>query len=444
MDSIDVTNLETYLGKSFCCPCGKDHTVPVQEIVYADNVLGQLSDICRKYIKGNSVVVIADERTWQAAGECAWQELETKNWQVGKYIVPDADQDSPLCNDVTRDMLFAELPKADFFLAVGSGVINDLTKWVAFDRKLPYAVVATAASMNGYTAANVATCIQGVKGLFFARSPFAVFADPQVIIEAPFELTAAGFGDQMAKPISTADWIMNHFLFDEYFCSLCSDMITHLETKYMAHPEKIKAKDPESIQALFHSLLYSGITMTLVGSSAPASGGEHLLSHTLDMISQIDDLPHDLHGKQVGVGCIFTAALYEKITAIETPVWTSLPSEIDRDFWGSLADVIGQEYTQKQSSLKLMQEKLSEQKTWQSLVQHLQPRLRPPQQIKEALQDAGAVHCIADLKCSSEQVFAALRHQHEIRRRVTVIDLAWSLGLLPEYIDDITQAWLMG
>jgi len=341
-------------------------------------------------------------------------------------------------------MLFAELPKADFFLAVGSGVINDLSKWVAFDRHIPYAVVATAASMNGYTAANVATCIKGVKGLFFARSPFAVFAEPQVIIEAPFELTAAGFGDQMAKPISTADWIMNNFLFDEYFCPTCSELITNLETKYMAHPEMIKARDPESVQSLFQSLLYSGITMSLVGSSAPASGGEHMLSHTLDMISLIYQKPHDLHGKQVGLGCIFTAALYEKILEIKTPTWTSLPAEIDRDFWGPLADAVAHEYTQKQQPLQMMQDKLSDLHTWQLFLDQLKPRLRSPQQIKDALQAAGAVHCIAELKCSAEQVLAALQHQHEIRKRVTVIDLAWSLGLLPECIDDITQAWLMG
>ncbi len=443
MNSIDVTNLEAYLGKTFACSCGKDHTVPVQEIVYDTDALQQLPEICRKYVKGNAVVVIADERTWQVAGERAYQELEKADWQVGKYIVPDVDQDSPVCNDVTHDILIAELPEADFFLAVGSGVINDLTKWVSFDRRIPYAVVATAASMNGYTAANVATCIKGVKGLFFARSPFAVFAEPRVIEEAPFEMTAAGFGDQMAKPISTADWIMNHFLFEEYFCSTCSEMITHLETQYMAYPEKIKARDPESVRALLQSLLYSGIAMSLVGSSAPASGGEHMLSHTLDMIALTYQQPHDLHGKQVGLGCIFAAALYEKILEIETPMWKSPPAKIDRDFWGPIADAVAYEYAQKQSSLQKMRDKLSDVDTWQLFLEQLKPRLRSPQQIKEALQAAGAVHCIADLKCSAEQVLTALHHQHEIRKRVTVIDLAWSLGLLPECIDDITQTWLI-
>jgi len=443
MDSLDVTNLGATLGKTFACSCGKDHTIPVQEIIYEENALDRLPDVCRKYVKGQSVVIIADERTGQVAGDRAYQIFDKSPWQVKKYMVPDDEHGSPVCNDITRDTLDAELPSADFFLAVGSGVINDLAKWIAFDRNLPYAVVATAASMNGYTAANVATCIGGVKGLFFARSPFAVFAEPRVILEAPFGLTAAGFGDQMAKPISTADWILNHFLFDEYFCPTCSELITHLETGYMAHPEKIHQRDPQAIKVLFESLLYSGIAMTLVGSSAPASGGEHMLSHTLDMISQIDNQPHDLHGTQVGLGCIFTAALYERIIEIEKPTWTSLPSTIDREYWDFLADAVEQEYQQKQPLLRELRTKLSDPQAWNTLREQLQSRLRRPRQIKEALQAAGAAHCIGDLNCSTERVRAALGHQHEIRQRVTVIDLAWSLGLLPQVTDEILQMWLM-
>lgn len=444
METINVTDLGTYLGKTFACPCGKEHTIPVREIIYDDNALPQLPEICRNYVTGNSVVVIADERTWQVAGKRACQELETDNGRAETYIVPDAGQGSPVCNDITHDVLMAELPKADFFLAVGSGVINDLAKWVAFDRNIPYAVVATAASMNGYTAANVAPAIQGVKRLFAARSPFAVFAEPKIIEDAPFELTAAGFADQIAKSVSTADWIMSHFLFDEYFCPTCKDLTSHRDSQYMTHPENIKARNPESIQALFQSLLYSGIAMSLVGSSAPASGSEHLLSHTLDMISWIYQKPHDLHGKQVGLGYLFTAALYEKIMEINTPTWTSPLTEIDRDFWGPLANAIAHEYAQKQEHLEIMRHKLSDRETWQQFQNQLKPHLRSPHQLKDTLHAAGAAHCITDLKSSGQQVLAALLHQHEIRKRVTVIDLAWSLGLFPEMIDDIMQAWLMG
>ena len=61
--------------------------------------------------------------------------------------------------------------------------------------------------------------------------------------------------------------------------------------------------------------------MTLQGSSLPASGGEHLVSHTLDMMSHVDGVPHDLHGRQVGVSTILVAAMYERALAIETPIF---------------------------------------------------------------------------------------------------------------------------
>jgi len=47
------------------------------------------------------------------------------------------------------------------------------------------------------------------------------------------------------------------------------------------------------MEALFHGLLLTGIAMTMAETSSPASGGEHLVSHTLDMMSSLDGVPHD-------------------------------------------------------------------------------------------------------------------------------------------------------
>ncbi|MBN1845638.1 MAG: iron-containing alcohol dehydrogenase, partial [Sedimentisphaerales bacterium] len=325
MPTIDWSCQQRYLGKTFSCSCGRAHTLGLREIVYADDALERLPDVCGNHVKGKRVVVIADARTWQAAGRRAFEALQKENWPVEFHIVADDESGSPVCDQATRERLAAELAPADWLLAVGSGVINDLTKWTAFDGGIPYAVVATAASMNGYAAANVATCIEGVKGLFFARPPFAIFAQPRIIRDAPFALTAAGFGDQMAKPVSIADWILNHVLFDEYLCPTVCDLITEGQNQDMSHPEGIRAREPRALEALFASLVLSGIAMTLVGSSAPASGGEHLLSHTLDMMAPVYHRPHDLHGRQVGLGCIFAAALYEKIVRIDRPSWQPPP-----------------------------------------------------------------------------------------------------------------------
>jgi len=333
-------------------------------------------------------------------------------------------------------------PPAEIALAVGSGVINDLTKWSAFEHDLPYVVLATAATMNGYTAANVAPAIKGVKSLISARPPLAVFAVPSIIINAPSELTAAGLGDVIAKPVSTADWLFNHIFCDEYFCRYCSEIINSLEKYYFSRPEDIKTHQPAAIKNLFNTLLYSGVAMTVVGTSAPASGGEHLLSHTLDMMSSVDGVAHDLHGRQVGVGAVFSAAVYERIFQIETPKCHPLPSDIDSTFWDPLAENVRQQYKQKKPVLKTIYKKLTDAQTWQTFLSAAQQQVRTPNEIKNCLKSAGAAHTFADIKCSRQRLLSAVLHMHEIRKRPTIIDLAWILGILPRSAEEIIDKWL--
>ena len=80
---------------------------------------------------------------------------------------------------------------------------------------------------------------------------------------------------------------LNQLLFDEYYCQFSVDLLKDLEPIYLNHSEKIRNRDADSIRALFEALFYSSVAMTITGTSAPASGGEHLISHTLDMLADI-------------------------------------------------------------------------------------------------------------------------------------------------------------
>jgi glycerol-1-phosphate dehydrogenase [NAD(P)+] len=352
-------NPEKLLDTTFDCECGRNHKVPIRSIFYADDALTRLPEVLDSIVQGSGIVLVADKRTWAIAGEDASKILEQTGWQVQHIIVPDTETGGPVCDEPTHAWLNDRMPPADIALAVGSGVINDLTKWSAFDKNIPYAVFATAATMNGYTAANVAPTIKGVKSLIRARAPLAVFAIPSIIVDAPFELTASGLGDTIAKPVSTADWIFNNKFCDESFCRYCSQIINSLEPYYFEHPKDIINRKPAAIEALFNALLYSGIAMTIIGTSAPASGGEHLLSHTLDMMTSIDGVEHDLHGRQVGLGTIFASALYERIFEIDYPVCHPYPDDIDSKFWGPLAGSVREQYEQKTPTLRTICEKLT-------------------------------------------------------------------------------------
>ena len=436
-------NPDKLLDTTFDCECGRSHKVPVKSIVYSEDAMERLPEVLDSLAGGRRIVLVADKRTHEIAGERAKVILEQAGWSVHVIIVADTAKGGPICDDLTHAWLNDRMPPADIALAVGTGVVNDLTKWSVLDKNIPYAVFATAATMNGFTAANVAPTIKGVKTLIRAQAPLAVFAIPSTIVEAPFELTASGLGDTIAKPVSTADWKFNNIFCGESFCRYCSEIINSLEPYYLDRPEDISNRKPAAIGALFNALLYSGIAMTVIGTSAPASGGEHLLSHTLDMMSSIDGIPHDLHGRQVGLGTIFASALYERILKIEKPACHPYSVDIDSAFWGTLAENVREQYEQKIPMLRTISEKLTNGKTWNIFLVAAGKQVRSPAQIKNCLKTAGAAHTFADIGCSRERVLAAALHMHQIRKRPTIIDLAWILGIMPSAAGEIIDRWLL-
>jgi len=443
--------LSGLLGTSFDCECGRTHDVPVRRFVYEARAVEQLPEIIRQCCAPAAVehaVVVADARTWEVCGAAAAAALAGDNIDVTSVVVPDGAEGGPVCDEATVEALLDALKQAqvDVVVAVGSGVVNDLCKWSAFRLGLPYVVVATAASMNGYAAANVAATVAGVKVLVEARPPLAVVADPQVIEHAPPEMTSAGFGDTIAKHQSNADWVMNNLLFDEYYCHFCSGIISGLEDRYLARPEELRDGAGGAVQALFEALFWSGIAMTVVGTSAPASGGEHLLSHTLDMMASVQGGGHDLHGRQVGLGTVLSAALYERILALGRPMPVDVPVEVDRGFWAvpSVVKAVSEQYEAKRQSLESARQRITEPGVWERLRTKLTTQVKPAETVHDWLRRAGAATCYADIGCSRQRLRAAILHMHEIRRRFTVVDLAWLLGILPGAADDLIDAWLSG
>lgn len=176
--------LSELLGTEFRCDCGRTHNLTVRRFVYDSAALDQLPDVIRQRLDhSRRAVVVADSRTWEVCGRRTLAALKRTHEETYEVIIADGEFGSPTCDDATFQTLLARLREAkpEVLVAVGSGVVNDLCKWTSFDLGIPYLVVATAASMNGYAAANVAATIGGVKVLLEARPPVAVIAEPQTI-----------------------------------------------------------------------------------------------------------------------------------------------------------------------------------------------------------------------------------------------------------------------
>jgi len=433
-----VDGASSLFGQTFACECGRTHEVRPREVIYAVGSAGRLPEVAERVAPGRRVAVVMDARTREAAGEAVADALADAGRVVRRVVVEDPPGGGdPVCDEATKTALAGQIGEVDLIVPVGSGVVSDLGKWLSFEAGTGLVTFATAASMNGYASANVAPTIGGVKSLVRARPPEVVLGDPGVLADAPYEMTAAGLGDVLAKNVSSADWWLNHRLFGDYYCPRSVALIAEIEPAYLDHPAQLKRREPAALAALFDALLLTGVAMTLAETSAPASGGEHLISHSLDMMASRDARDHDLHGRQVGVGTIVTAELYRRVLAVESPDLHDAPGAIDEAFWGPLAGAVAARYAEKADRLRAARTTLAHGEAWDSLRAELAARLRPPEAIRDCLAAAGAATRAADIRCDRSRLLAAVVHAHEIRARFTVLDLANLLGLMPAAAEEI-------
>lgn len=190
--------------------------------------------------------------------------------------------------------LFADLPKGvSAIVGVGGGKALDVAKYVGFLGRLPYYAVPTSLSNDGFCSPQSSLTVRGKRRSLPAALPFAVVVDTAICRDAPRVLTLSGVGDLVSKFTAIRDWKLSFHAKGEPvddFAALLSDGSLH---SYLSHP----AFDLEGIRLLATSLMLNGIAMEICGSSRPASGSEHLISHALDATSARPRL----HGLQVGV-----------------------------------------------------------------------------------------------------------------------------------------------
>ena len=162
-------------------------------------------------------LVVADATTWPLAGDRLAASLGRCGYETDRHLVPLRDgYSSPLAGDAEVEalderLLLAALPFSSV-TAVGGGTINDIAKLAAFRRGLPYAVIPTTPSMNGYTSGIAAILQAGVKTTISSRVPVACLADLTLLQAAPARMIAAGLGDMVSRPVSLADWYLSHRL----------------------------------------------------------------------------------------------------------------------------------------------------------------------------------------------------------------------------------------
>ncbi|NMB74101.1 MAG: sn-glycerol-1-phosphate dehydrogenase [Myxococcales bacterium] len=443
--------LEALCGFALRCACGRTHAVPIREIALGKGVLDEVVRLARGFSPAGPVAVVFDRKTREVGGERTAALLEGAGFAVRRVPVPDGAGGRPHADEATLRLVEGALAGQALAVAVGAGTINDLCKLSSHRAGIPYLCVPTAPSMNGYTSSLAAVMLGGVKRTVDCPPPAAVVADLDILARAPLELIRAGLGDLESKPTSTADFRLGGWLGRAAYCRVPEGVVLSAEARAAEVAEGIGRADPAALAVLAEALLLSGISMTLAGSSAPASGGEHLISHHWDMTAGAEGRVEGLHGAQVGVCTLISASLYQELAALDPgaiDVERRLAARPDR---GGLErrcraahpeqpDEVWAEWQKKLLSSDALRAELSRvREGWKDLWQELGEVLRPAQRIREILLAAGAPVTVRSLGLTPEHARRSLRSAHQIRGRFTVLDLADELGVLDELADRVLE-----
>lgn len=453
------TDLDSYLSLSpsdwtptqcLCPACGREHTLPFQAVRSGVAQLEHLPEIIQAVLGevDPQVGVIFDRQIQSLVEErilSVWQD-----WMPLPLGAPGQLLDASVeIGDATATTLPEHI---NILVGVGSGVICDLTKWVATKRGLPFMIVGTAASVNAYTSITGSMTENNVKVSKWLNPANAVVLDGGLMATAPQLMTGAGVGDLLARSISNADWRLSQLLRGTYFCPVPFRMMSRYQEAFLGAIAAVGKSDPEALSLVGDAILVSGYSMTILnGETSPSSGSEHILSHFFDFQHNIFDLPKQLHGAQVGVGTIIMSAAYEflrevdpaslDVDSIERRRLSEVAIELDhRRVFGEHADVLNAATMAKRIDDQAFPSYLKQiLRTWDDLWETVEPFLMPSQAIRRTLVQAGGVTTLKAIQRTQAEAEQALLYGSHYRKRYTVLDLFWELGLFPEVAPRILE-----
>ena len=413
-------------------------------LLLGSGVLRETGRVFREQFPGNRAVIVADANTFALAGGAVTDALVAAGVALEApflYTDPGLYAEFRFVEE-----LEAALRKHDAIpVAVGSGTLNDLAKLAAHRAGRPgYLCVATAASMDGYTAFGASITFQGAKQTFNCPAPRAVVADIEVIRRAPPEMTAAGYADLLAKVTAGADWLIADALGVEPIDARAWAIVQGGLREALADPAGARHGDAAAITPLVEGLMLGGFAMQWSKTSRPASGAEHQFSHLWDMEHHTHHGAAPSHGFKVGVATLAVTALYEQLlrqdfSALDVarcvaawPDASTAEARTRKLFAGAefLPTALAETAAKQVSPAELRAQLERLRAVWPELRGNLRAQLLPLAEARRRLQAVGAPTTPAEIGLTVERVRDSFVRAQHIRRRFTVLDLAVRTGTL--------------
>lgn len=429
--------------KSKGCSCGKAHLSNVKNIIIGKGAIEKLPEEIKKE-GARKVFLVADKNTYKAAGEKAESIIKNAGLECLKYIFNE-DRLEPDENAVGSVVMHFD-KTCDCIVAVGSGVINDISKILANVTKLPYIIVATAPSMDGYASESSSVSRDGLKISLPSKCADVIIGDTDILKNAPLHMLKSGLGDMLAKYISICEWKIAHLLIGEYYCEEVADLIRQALKKCTDNAEGLLKRDEKAVEAVFEGLVIGGLAMAYAGLSRPASGVEHYLSHIWDMRGLEFNLPIELHGIQCAYGTYVASALYEKIkkTTPDREKALGYVKSFDLAKWndelcnflGKGADtMIAQEEKEGKYDLEKHAKRLDKIiDNWDTILQIIEKEIPDSKFIEELFAKIGLPTKSAEIGVDEKILPMTFKATKDIRDKYVLSRLCWDLGIIEEVI----------
>lgn len=286
-----------FLGRIIECSCGKFHKTPTIDIICHNNLSERLADFFE------NALFIADENTFSLVN------IPKEN----TFILKDSNRVMATMENVHKLLSFLEDKDYRHIVSIGSGTLTDIARYSAFISRKGFSCFPTAPSVDAYTSFVAPLLVEGVKKTLDAKVPEKILIDPEVLTDSPTDLLRAGLGDIAAKVTARLDWVLSNFLTGEDICNFVWDDIKDLLKEVMKDTKKVLQRDQSAIMKLMKTQLISGLNITIMGNSRPASGAEHLISHVFEMYQECRGKIPLFHGLQVAVGTYVTLKAYESL-----------------------------------------------------------------------------------------------------------------------------------
>lgn len=437
----NVPKLADYLGKPFKCSCGRTHSTGLEGCTVGAGVLTSLVDYVEKY-GFKKVYVACDEITYGIAGEKVMNILHDANIDAKAHVftggrfIPNEESLGKLMIDAPRDL--------DLVVAVGTGSINDMCRFFSYQMNVPYAIVATAAPMDGFASSGAALMVDNIKQTIPAQTPLFIIGDTDILCGAPARMISAGLGDLLGKFTCLNDWRVSKIVNDEYYCDTVLNLVKDCIENVLKNADKAASRDPKVIGDIMEGLVLTGVAMSFVGNSRPAAGCEHHLNHYWEAIEIQNGQIPVLHGIEVGLAEVvilkmteflresrpdFDAAR-EKAKQYDQAAWEEKMKEV----YGTASDaIIELEHESKKNDPEGRLKRIDKiEENWDEIVKLMNDYMPSAERMIEILKSLDAPYFPSQVGFSDEMLYNALVYGKENRARYTLLSMMGDLGVLED------------